>query len=208
MMLERLACKNGRNDEELNILLAQYICEKADLSCVLEIVEGVMGKEKAVANDCIKVLYEIGERKPELIQEYVPEFISLLKSPNNRLVWGAMTSLACVAPLKAKEIFDNIEVVKKAYMDGSVITVDQSISVFAQLCKSGTEYEKILFPFLMNHLRKCRPKEVAQHAERISVCVNESNKQEFLKVLEDRMPHLNESQRKRVNKLFRCDFHR
>lgn len=202
-MLERLACNNGRNDEELNIELAEYICKEGNAAYVQEIVDGVQGNDKAVANDCIKVLYEIGERKPELIKEHVLVFIALLRCKNNRLVWGAMTALACITPLKAKEIYDNIEVIKNAYQNGSVITVDQSISVFAKLCTSGIEYEKNIFPLLLEHLRTCRPKEVAQHAERVSICINECNRQEFFDVLEERKPHLSESQVKRINKLFR-----
>ena len=200
-MLERLACNNKRLDEELNIQLAEFICEEGNLLYVEEVIEGVKGKDRAVANDCIKVLYEIGERKPELIQEYVSVFLSLIKSKNNRLVWGAMTALACIVPWKANEIYNNIDVVKMAYQEGSVITVDQSISVFAKLCKSDKEYEKTIFPFLMEHIRTCRPKEVAQHAERIRVCINERNMQEYRDVLEERKVHLTESQWKRVKKL-------
>ena len=168
-----------------------------------EIALGVIGKDKAIANDCIKVLYEIGARKPELIMDYVPEFVSLLSSKNNRLVWGSMTAIACIANLKAKEIYESIDVVKKAYHEGSVITVDQSISVFAQLCKSDIEYEKTIFPFLMEHLKTCRPKEVAQHAERISICIHEKNAKEFTDVLGERIEHLNATQIKRINKMLK-----
>ena len=38
------------------------------------------------AGDCMKVLYKLGTRKPELIAPYTDVFIDLLASKNNRLV--------------------------------------------------------------------------------------------------------------------------
>jgi hypothetical protein len=76
-MIERLASRLGRNDEAPNIELAEYLCRHDDAQGVREIVEGFNGKDKAVASDCIKVLYEIGERKPELIAVYADDFIEV-----------------------------------------------------------------------------------------------------------------------------------
>ena len=202
-MLERLACSYGRNDEVPNIELAEYLAETKNPSEIKEIVDGLTGKDKAVANDCIKVLYELGERNPVLIQDYVDVFLHLLLSKNNRLAWGSMTALALIAPYKAKEIFDSIAIVKKAYDLGSVITVDQSMTVFANLCKANKEYEKDLFPFLIQHLSSCRPKEVAQHAERIAICVNKNNYEDFIHTLQVRKPSLTLAQQKRLDKLIR-----
>ena len=77
-MIEFIASKMGRNDEAPNIELAEKLCKDNDVAGIKEIVDGFTGSEKAVANDCIKVLYEIGERKPELIADYANEFISRL----------------------------------------------------------------------------------------------------------------------------------
>lgn len=65
-----------KNDEEPNIEVAVMLCEKSDTAGILEIVEGLKGNDKGIANDCIKVLYEIGSRKPELIADYASDFIS------------------------------------------------------------------------------------------------------------------------------------
>ncbi|HYF90647.1 MAG TPA: hypothetical protein VD969_00235 [Symbiobacteriaceae bacterium] len=77
-MIEKLACKLGRSDEEPNIELAIYLCEQAEKDGVDEIVRGLRDRDRAVANDCIKVLYEISCRKPELIAGYAAEFIAHL----------------------------------------------------------------------------------------------------------------------------------
>lgn len=202
-MIGKLACKLGRNDEAPNIEIAEELCRSNDTAGIKEIVDGIMGTDKAVANDCIKVLYEIGERKPELIADYANEFISRLRSKNNRLAWGSMTALAKIVEKAPKPIYEKLSVVTAAYEDGSVITVDNSISVFAGLCKADESYAKEVLPILIAHLKKCRPKDVPQHAERASVCFNSDNADAFAEVLEKRLPNLAATGQTRVKKLLK-----
>ena len=202
-MIEKLARKLGRNDEAPNIELAEYLCASRDREGIKEIVDGLKGKDKAVANDCVKVLYEIGERAPELVADFADVFISGLESGNNRLVWGCMTALANISRLSAGQIFSRLDTIISAYENGSVITVDNSVSVFAGLCKASKEYEKTVLPMLINHLRKCKPKEVAQHAERCSVCFDRENAKAFIEVLESRYSDLGAPAQARVNKLLK-----
>ena len=202
-MIERLACKLGRNDEAPNIELAEFLCQHNDTAGIKEIVDGFMGTDKAVANDCIKVLYEIGERNPALISCYANEFISRLRSKNNRLAWGSMTALAKIAEYAPKPIIDKLPVIVAAYEDGSVITVDNSISVFAGLCKADDGYAESVLPIILNHLRECKPKDVPQHAERASICFNGKNANAFIDALEIRLPHLTSSGQTRICKLLK-----
>ena len=202
-MIEKLACKLGRNDEAPNVELAEYLCHHNDDAGIREIVGGLKGKDRAVANSCIKVLYEVGGRKPELISVYAGDFISCLHSKNNRLIWGAMTALAKIAELAPEPIYENLPAVVAAYEEGSVITVDNSISVFAGLCKSGDQYSETVLPIIINHLRTCRPKEVPQHAERASACFSSGNADAFIEVLGQRLMHLTETGQRRVNKLLK-----
>jgi len=202
-MIEKLACKLGRNDEIPNIELAEQLCQQNNIAGIKEIVEGFKGTDKAVANDCIKVLYEIGGRNPNLISDYANDFISCLRSENNRLVWGSMTALATIAEYASEQIFGKLAVVVAAYEGGSVITVDNSISVFAGLCKANADYEKAILPIIINHLHKCKPKEVAQHAERASICFNNENAKDFLEVLEKRKSNLTAAQQTRIKRLMK-----
>jgi len=202
-MIEKLACKLGRNDETPNIDLAEELCQSINITGIKEIVDGFMGTDKAIANDCIKVLYEIGERKPELIAEFANEFISRLRSKNNRLAWGSMSALAKIAELAPEQLFGKLSLIIAAYEDGSVITVDNSISVFAGLYKANSNYAKEILPILINHLQKCKPKEVPQHAERASVCFNSDNAGAFIEVLDKRMPNLATTGQARVKKLLK-----
>jgi len=155
-MIELLACRLGRNDETPNIELAEKLCASADKTGISEIADGLKSKEQAVANDCVKVLYEIGQRKPELIADFADYFITALSSKNNRIVWGSMMALACITPNKPEVVFNRLSEIIAAYKNGSVITVDNSISVFAQLCKANENYQTAVFPILLDHLANCR----------------------------------------------------
>ncbi len=202
-MLDKLASALGRNDEQPNVTLADELVASAGRSDIREIVEGLHHPKTAVVNDCIKVLYEIGYRKPTLIAEYVDRFAALLGSRNNRLVWGAMTALATIAPVNPDAVYRNIDRILNAYEKGSVITVDSSISVFAGLVRSKPACEKKLLPLLFHHLESCRPKEVGQHAERIFVCITPHTSEAFAAVLRKRYGVLTAAQKKRVDRLLR-----
>lgn len=201
-MLERLACRLGRKDEVPNIELAESLCASMDQEGIREIAGGLKSAEASVANDCVKVLYEIGQRKPELIAGYVNDFITLLSSKNNRVVWGSMMALSRIAPLRPEAIHARLPEIITAYYKGSVITVDNSISVFSQLCKANQGYQDEIFPFLLCHLQNCRTKEIPQHAERMRVCIDAGNRNDFLAVLTSRMNELTQAQKARLTWAF------
>ena len=123
-VLDKLACMQGRKDEVPNQELARELAAKADRKGIQEIAENLWNKDKNVQFDCVKVLYEIGYIKPDLIAGYVADFLKLLSNRQNRLVWGAMLALSTIAAIKSKEIFASVDKVMKAMESGSVITVD------------------------------------------------------------------------------------
>ena len=192
----------GRKDEQPNIALAEHIVKEKDIAAIRQLISG-LDSDKAAANDCIKVLYEVGSRFPLLISPYSQEFIKFLKSRNNRLVWGAMTALSTIAEIKAEQIFSRLDEITEAYKTGSVITVDSAISVFAGLAKAGPGYEKTIFPIIINHLKTCRPKEIPQHSERYLPALTAGKKDEFIKVLNSRMQDLSDSGKRRIDKVIK-----
>src|SRR5204863_8238201 len=105
-VLDRLASALNRRDEVPNQELARKIVETGDKAAVKELVESLHHKANNIQSDCIKVLYEIGERRPELIARYYKDFGELLKSKNNRLVWGAMTALDTIVLKEPKGVYN------------------------------------------------------------------------------------------------------
>lgn len=202
-VLERIAHSQNRRDEVPNQELARDIAGQKDCEGIREIAENLWNKDKNIQADCIKVLYEIGYIDPALIANYVEDYLSLLRSRNNRLVWGAMIALSTVATLKADVIFEHLQEVYRAIEQGSVITVDGGVLTLVGVASVREEYRRVIFPFLLNHLRSCRPKDVPQHSEKSLPAVDASNKYDFIAVLEKRMEELTDTQVKRVKKVIK-----
>lgn len=200
-ILSETAFMKGRRDEEPNVELARKLAETGDTRGVAEIAANLFNGNQAVSSDCLKVLYETGYRNPGLIAAYRQDFLRLLESRNNRMVWGAMIALGSIAQLEADELFGNIELIYKAIRNGSVITVDNGIKTLSGIASQKNEYREAIFPFLLDHLRSCRAKDVPQHAESIGITVDNERRAAFLGVLKSREPELSEAQKKRLRKL-------
>ena len=199
-ILNRLATSLGRRDEVPNQELARDLAAKKDKKGIREIAENLWNKDKNIQADCIKVLYEVGAIEPKLITDYTEDFVKCLRSKNNRLAWGGMTALAEVAKADPDSVFKHLDAIKKAKETGSVITVDNAISTLAYTAAANEKYNKAIFPYLLEHLSFCRPKEVPQHSEKTLPAVNASNKADFIKVLEKRIEDLSGSGLSRVKK--------
>jgi hypothetical protein len=202
-VLQKIASLQNRRDEVPNQELAKELAVNEDREGIHEIAENLWNEDPNIAGDCIKVLYETGYLRPELITPYTQDFVKLLRSRNNRLVWGAMIALGTVARLQADELFGQIPEIRKAMEKGSVITVDNGIKVLAEVASAHETYRRALFPYLLDHLQHCRPKQVPQHAEKIAAAVDGENKGEFIAVLQSRMDLMNASQTARLKKLIR-----
>lgn len=200
-VFDGLARSLGRRDEIPNQELARDLAAKKDKKGIREIAENLWNRDKNIQADCIKVLYEVGHLEPSLITDYTDDFVKCLKSKNNRLVWGGMTALAEVSKVDPDAVYKNLDAIKKAKETGSVITVDNAISTLAYVAAAHRKYNVAIFPDLLKHLSRCRPKEVPQHSEKTLPAVNASNKADFIKVLEKRMEDLSGAGLTRVRKI-------
>jgi hypothetical protein len=199
--LDRIAYLQHRRDEVPNQDLARDLAKKKDRKGIHEIADNLWNKDKNIQADCIKVLYEVGYIDPALIAPYAEDFIKLLKSKNNRMVWGGMIALGVVAEQKADVVLKSLGEIKGAMKAGSVITVDNAVQVLARAASAGEKYRKVMFPLLIAHLKTCRPKDVPQHAEKSLPAVNAANRKEFAAVLTKRMEDLSGSGLARVKKV-------
>lgn len=205
-VLMKIAFYQGIRDEIPNQELARELASAKNAEGVKEIAEHLWDKNANVSSDCIKVLYETGYIAPDLIAPYAQNFIKLLHSKQNRLVWGAMIALSTIAPLAAADLFEKRDLLIKAISQGSVITQDAGIKTLAQVAAVDQVYLDELNPFLMNFFRTCRISDVPRHAEFIVPCVNDSNRYEFLTILQERLPHMTPSQARRINKIQKMHF--
>jgi hypothetical protein len=202
-VLNQIAYLQNRRDEVPNQQLAQQLVEAHDQDGIREIAENLWNKDGNIQSDCIKVLYEVGYLEPRLIAPYVGDFLRLLRSRDNRLVWGAMLALSTVAQVAADALYPHVPEIQSAVQHGSVITKDAGVLTLAIIASTSAARRKEIFPFLLGHLQTCRPKDVPQHAEKILKAVDAVNKDEFIAVLRKRLGDMSAAQAKRVNKAVR-----
>ncbi len=201
-VLEKIAYYQNRRDEVPNQELAKELASKGDIKGIKEIAQNLWNKDKNIQSDCLKVLYETGYIRPNLIAEYYLDFIKLLKSKNNRMVWGAMIALSTIAGIKANEIWPFIDDIIETMEEGSVITIDNAVKTISKIASTSGEYRQKLFPILINCLKTCIPRDVPRHAESIILAVDENNKDEFIDTIESRMAEFKPAQLPRIKKIF------
>jgi hypothetical protein len=202
-VLMKIAFHQGIRDEIPNQELARVLASTRNTDDVKEIAEHLWDKNTNVSSDCMKVMYETGYIAPDLIAPYAADFLKLLLSKHNRMVWGAMIALSTIAPLAAPALYEKRELICKTISQGSVITQDAGIKTLSQVAAADPSFLAELNPFLMNFLRTCRLSDVPRHAEFVEKCVVESNRQEFLAILQERMPHMSASQTTRIKKILK-----
>ena len=202
-VLNRIACLQGRRDEVPNQELARELAAGEDAAGIREVAENLRNRDPNIRSDCLKVLYEIGYLKPELAARYAGDFLKLLRSRNNRLVWDAMIALSTIAGVAADRLYPHVAEIQRAMDEGSVITVDAGVLTLARIAATAEERRAALLPFLLEHLRTCRPKDVPQHAEKIVAAITPAYRDQFVAALQARMPHLTPAQVARLKKVMR-----
>ena len=202
-VLSKLASAHDRKDEEPNKDLGKELVENHDIEGTREIADNLWDKDKRVQTDCLSVLEQVGLLEPELIENYAADFIEIIFSKDNRLVWAAMINLALIADRKPQEIFERYEDIIKVIEKGSVITQDNGIKTLAKVASTSAKYNKVIMPYLMEQLRSCRSKSVPQYAESIRIAVNLDNKDQYLSILNERFEMMSAAQQKRVKKIIK-----
>ncbi|GAB5474168.1 MAG: hypothetical protein Mars2KO_22670 [Maribacter sp.] len=201
-IIANLASSLNRRDEAPNQELAKEIMLSKNKKAVKELVENLSNK-KAIQNDCIKVLYEIGAQEPKLIADYINEFVLQLHSKNNRLQWGAMIALGTITNERPKQIYAMLPTILEAADKGSVITKDHAVNILIKLCATKN-YADSAFTLLMEQLLKSHTNQLPMYAERAIPVVNEKNKNLFVKTLSSRLDDIEkETKRKRVEKVIK-----
>jgi hypothetical protein len=178
-VLKNIAYYQNRRDEVPNQEVAKELAQTRNAADIREIVQNLSNKEPNVQSDCLKVLYELGYLAPELIAEYVDEFIKLLGHPNNRMVWGGMIAISTIAGLQADAIFPHVAEIKKTMETGSVITNDAGMRALAKIAARNEEYRDSIVPTLFDRFKNSRPVDAPRYAEFILGAIDRTNKAEF-----------------------------
>ena len=198
--LEAIKPYQGKDSTEL---AAFCIAILKDPALVQELVDNLKNKNSTVQSDCIKMLYELGKIRPEMISYYAFDFLALLDSSNNRLQWGAMTVLDYICQIVPDTIYEALPKIIEKANTGSVITRDHAVNILIQLSQHE-EYVGYTFPLLIAQLKGCPTNQLPMYAEYTEPIINTKNKAIFVKTLTARLGEIEkESKRNRVEQVIR-----
>lgn len=201
--LEKIAFFQNVRSEVPNQELARELVKTQDLSGIKEIAQNLTHPNQSVCSDCLKVLYEIGYIEPVLVAPYVNDFLGLLNSRNNRMVWGAMIALATIARQCPEEIWPEIQTLIKIFNKGTVITVVWGIRLFAALAAARPVYSEVLFPIMTHTLETCVPRDVPTHVESMLPAINPENRQRVLEIIQSRKTEFSSSHLSRARRVIK-----
>ncbi|MCW3106580.1 MAG: hypothetical protein JWQ09_1086 [Segetibacter sp.] len=194
-IINQLATSLNRRDEVPNQELAKKIVQSHDKNAVKELIDNLKNKDKNIQADCIKVLYEIGGEQPVLIKDYMDDFTALLNSKNNRLAWGGMTALNYITTENPDAIYKLLPKLIDAANSGSVITRDNLVGILIKL-EAQKKYAGKVFPLLIEQITTCPTNQLPMYAENAIPVINDSNKLQFIKILQRRLPELESKPKK------------
>jgi len=202
-ILDQLASTAGERAQQRNLDLAAETAKSNNHKTIEQLVNGLSHQKKPVRHDCIKVLYEIAELKSSLVSPYADAFLQLLRSPDNRMQWGAMTTLSAIASCIPAEIFEALPKILSIADAGSVITKDHAVRILVTL--SGMkDYSDSALPLLLEQLRKAPNNQLPAYAEQTLTVIREPYSELFRSILQERFSGITpESKKKRVEKVLK-----
>lgn len=202
-VLKEISSAQGTSVQTLNIKLAEKICATNNKAAVKELVLNLHHKSHRIQGDCIKVLYETGERKPELISPYVNEFITLLHEKNNRMQWGAMCAIDSVTALETKAVYLALPFILRIAETGSVITKDHFVNILVRLCEVDS-YKENCNSILIEQVLKSPVIQLPTYAEKTAKVITSKNSQLLVNAIASRLKDVTqEPKRKRLEKVMK-----
>lgn len=202
--IHKIAFYRGIRNESPNKDLAQELADTDNKEGVRQISKYLYDKNKSVCSDCLSVLYTIGYSKPELIEEYLDDFLKLLRSKNNRMVWGSMIAISTVARLKSDYLFDKLDLILQTMKEGTLITEVWGIKALVNLSLGNKEYKNKTLPILYDYLEKCRPIDFASRIETVLPLIEHAEESEKIdRIVKVKSADLNDSQTKKLSAILK-----
>jgi hypothetical protein len=203
-ILERLSSALGERTNSANVALAEDIVRTRNKLAIEELITHLNDKHERVSSDCLKTLYEIGEREPKLIADHVDEFATLLTSKKQRAVWGAITALDMAATANPVGVHAHLKAIVRAADGESVIARDHAVHILRKLCVVG--YERECFPILLKMISDAPVNQWPTYAEQAAEVVYNKQRMKLLaEIVTSRMGSIAEHKTKtlRMQKLLR-----
>jgi hypothetical protein len=202
-VINKIAYYQNHRDEVPNQELAKELARRSDKAGIHEISEGLHSKNSNIRSDCLKVLYEIGYLKPDLIAPYANEFLSLLEYRQNRMVWGAMIGLATIGKQSAKTIWPKVDKVLKAIDNGTLITLVWGIRTLSNAAAGNAIRIRKIIPKLATYLQDCNARDVPTHLESMIPIIDRTNWKALSKIVDQRQKEMTTSHLARLKRVLK-----
>ncbi len=161
----RLGVVLGRRDTKADIALGQDIAARSASDELAGLVE--LLAEKKLASSAIKAIYECGYLAPELLVPHLEVFVGLLADRRNRMVWGAMIAISCVAKAAPALVWAHRERIMDVHSSGTVITQVSAVHALTAAVAAEPAWSAALQGWFAQVLREANPKQLVQLAEKI-----------------------------------------
>jgi hypothetical protein len=201
--LQKIAFFQNRRDEVPNQELAKELATANDMAGIREIAGNLHNKNKNISSDCLKVMYEIGYLKPELIAPYAMDFLTLLESKDNRKVWGAMIALATIGDLQHMAIAPHIPEVIAVMRKGTLITTVWGVRLLAKVAARHPELRAAVTNEFAGILKSCLPRDVPTHLESMLPSLDEKNLSVLMPIVKGRIPEMTAAHQSRLKKVMK-----
>ena len=201
-ILDRLSSVRGERDNLADIALAEELAASKDLRAIRELVDHLTDRKRRLQSDCIKTLYELGEREPALIAPYVDDFAAQLTSKNPRMIWGAMCALNAATTAEPGAVYPHLSAIVKAAEGESVIARDHCVFILAKLCRSG--YQRDCFPILLTMIRTAPINQLPSYCERAAEAANGQDRKKLVLLITKRLEEVEQRpKRARIEKVLK-----
>ncbi|CAN5547003.1 hypothetical protein BH10BAC5_BH10BAC5_08870 [soil metagenome] len=117
--------------------------------------------------------------------------------------WGIMHTLNIVTLHHPEIIYSSLPEILSAAEKGTVITKDHFMNILLKL-STLKKYSKIISELYIDQLKTSLVNQLPTYAENAISMINETNKDQFLKIIKSRMKNVDtETKRKRLEKLIK-----
>ncbi len=181
----RLTAATRRKDFQPNVELAIELVDTWDEAAVQQVFELVENGSKRQAHDAIQVAFEIAQREPELIQPHLDTLIDLLRSRDNRLLWGALYALSGLVAIDAKRLYAHLDQILDGAARASVIGRDKTLVILVGLMRTK-RYTKRITPLLLAHVQAAAINQFPTYAEAAATCLPDNALPALVKLIKAR----------------------
>lgn len=200
--INEIAYYQKDRSEVPNQVLAKKLANDNNIKGLDEMASYLMDKNKSIASDCLKVLYEASYIKPTLIVDYFDMFRTLLNSKNNRMVWGSMIAISSIARVAPEKVYEIKDLILNKIETGSVITNVHGVYAVIYMASFDVYYSE-LKEVLFELQKKCRPVDFAKRAESMMDVIRLEDREAYVNLLENRKSELSNAAQKRLQKVIK-----